>query len=199
MTKAGACLLSTTLFFAACGVGDDSGPNTNPNRQKCSAAFKTTGSFQAGSPARPIDPATTLPIGGCWPVGVWTFTATVDPDAAVPDLNGDGVGDRCGDSGTTPPTVEASYSFRVDRMDDPASDGLLESYTYLGSSANFFKVKVSEGGGGDCEGIMEMVSRDAKEWWTFNPNICTSADCIPPSNNIAGAGDYILYLEPQPY
>jgi len=201
MTKAGACLLS--VFLAACGVGDDAGggdPDLNPNRLKCSAAFKTTGSFTPGTPARPIDPDTTLPVGGCWPVGTWTFTATIDNDAPVVDITGDGEGERCGAlGGTQPPTIEGSYSFKVDRTEDPDSDGLLETYTYLGTSPAFFGVKVSEGGGGDCEGIMEFISADAKEWWTMNPNICTSANCQPASNTISGGGDYTLYLDPQPF
>jgi hypothetical protein len=207
MTKAGACLL-TSVVLAACGVGDEGGnnePDPNPNRLKCSAAFTTTGSFTPGTPGRPLvdgddDPLTPpTEVQGCWPVGTWTFTASIDNAAVVTDITGDGNGDRCGElSGTNAPAVEASYSFRVDRTDDPDSDGLLETYTYLGSSPNFAQVKISEGGGGDCEGIMEFLSQDKREHWTFNPSICTSANCQPPSNNIAGVGDYIFYLDPQP-
>jgi hypothetical protein len=131
---------------------------------------------------------------------VWTFTATIDDTAEVLDITGDGNGDRCGEvANTQPPALESQYSFRVDRVEDPDSDGLIETYAYLGSSAEFFDVKISEGGGGDCEGILEFKSADSTQWWTFNPNICTSANCQPPSNTITGTGDFTAYLEPQPY
>jgi hypothetical protein len=214
MWKAGA-LITSAMLFGACGVGDegdDPGSDLNPNRLKCSAAMTTSGSFQESTTnPRPNDPLgpdgqmgtaddNTTKIGGCWPVGVWTFTAAVDTTAEVVDITGDGVGERCGEvSGTQPPALEASYSFRVDRTEDPDSDGLVETYAYLGSSANFFSIKISEGGGGDCEGIVEFKSADAKQWWTFNPNICTSANCAPPSNTITGSGDFTTYLDPQPF
>jgi hypothetical protein len=211
MTKAG---VTFALLFTACGVGGpgDDEPDPNPNGVQCGAAFLTTGSFveDAANP-RPLDPIgpdgeagtaddNTVPIGGCWPVGTWTFTATVDSAAAVVDADNDGDGDRCGEvSGTNVPGLEASYSFRVTRTEDPAAGGLVESYQYLGTSPNFFGIKVSEGGGGDCEGIVEFKSTDSKQWWTFNPNICTSANCAPPSNTITGSGDFLQYFESQPY
>ena len=216
MSKAGAFLFASVLL-GACGVGDEgtNGPepgDPNPNRLKCSAALRTTGTFQESTTnPRPNDPLgpdgeegtaddNTTKLQGCWPVGTWTFTATVDDTVEVVDITGDGIGDRCGElSGTQPPTLESSYSFKVDRVDDPDSDGLLETYTYLGSSPNFFSVKISEGGGGDCEGIMEFKSSDDKQWWTLNPNICTSDNCAPPSNNITGSGDFTFYLDAQPY
>lgn len=195
-------LLIASASLAACGVGDTGGggggDDDNPNGIVCSAAFRTQGSFQPGTPARPIDPETGEPIGGCWPVGVWTFTATPDPEGEAIDVDGDGDPDRCGEvPGTAAPTVEQSYSFRVDRTEDPESDGLVESYAYLGDSPDFVNVKVSQGGGGDCEGIMEFASADRKSWWLFNPTICTSSSCDPATNNIAGTGDFTLYFSPQ--
>ncbi len=215
MSKAGAYLIATVLL-GACGVGDENDvpdpADPNPNRLRCSAALRTTGTFtESATNPRPNDPLgpdgelgtaddNTLPIGGCWPVGTWTFTASVDTTVDVVDITGDGAGDRCGElSGTQAPTLESSYSFKVDRVDDPDSDGLLETYQYLGSSPNFFAVKISEGGGGDCEGIMEFKSVDSTQWWTLNPNICTSANCAPPSSTITGLGDFTSYLDPQPY
>ena len=213
MTKAGVCLVSVVLG-AACGVGDEGpgGPDPNPNGIKCSAAFTTSGSFtEDPTNRRPLDPLgpdgemgtaddNTVPVGGCWPVGTWTFTAVVDPVAEVVDADNDGDPDRCGEvSGTSPPGVEQSYSFKVTRTEDPSVGGLRETYQYLGTSPNFFSVLVTEGGGGECEGVLEFKSADSKEWWTLNPNICTSANCQPPSNTIAGSGDYTLYLESQPF
>ncbi len=215
MRNAGAYLLASALLVGACGVGDegtDPGADPNPNKLKCSAALKVSGSFtESTTNPRPLDPLgpdgqlgtaddNTQKISGCWPVGMWTFTASVDPTANVVDITGDGMGDRCGEvAGTAVPTLEASYTFRVDRMEDPVNDGLVESYTYLGTSPNFFTVKVTEGGLGDCEGIMEFKSGDAKQWWTFNPEICTSASCNPASTSIAGAGDFTTFIDSQPY
>lgn len=214
MTKAGVYLLAS-FSLAACGVGDEGGgpiDTVNQNGIKCSAGIITTGQF-VEDPAnpRPNDPLgpdgeagtaddNTTKIQGCWPAGTWTFTATIDPAAEVVDVDEDGVGDRCGAvAGTVNPGFEASYSFRVSRIEDPNVGGLRDQYMYLGSSPNFHNVGVSEGGGGDCEGIMEFKSADSKEWWTFNPNICTSLNCQPPSNTITGGGDYTLYIEPQPF
>lgn len=186
MTKAGAWILFSVMI-GACGVGDDGGggPDVNPNRIKCTAAFTTQGTWAEGTPVRPPEIPT-----GCWPVGTWNFTAMVDATQEVVDVTGDGVGDRCGEvSGTQAPSVLAGYSFRVDRVDDPASDGWLESYTYLGDMATFFKLGVTEGGVGDCEGALELRSLDKKEYWIFHP--------AETGITIAGTGEYTLYLDPQ--
>ncbi|MBS1122304.1 MAG: hypothetical protein H6Q90_4532 [Deltaproteobacteria bacterium] len=193
MTKVGSLVLLSGMLIGACGVGDDSsgggggdgGADPNPNRYKCTAAFTTQGTWTEGQPVRPVEVPT-----GCWPVGTWTFTATVDDAQEVVDITGDGVGDRCGTvPGTTAPSVDASYSFRVDRVDDPASDGWVESYAYLGDMATFNKVSVSEGGVGDCEGDLELLSVDKKELWVLHP--------AQTGTTIVGTGEYTLYLDPQ--
>lgn len=208
-----------------CGVGDDpTGPDPNPNRVRCSGAFTTMGLFVEAVLRPliddPIDPRNGFAIQGCWPVGTWTFTATIDAVAEVPDIDGDLIGDRCGDDGTTPPTVDAEYKFRVERVID-ANGEPVDQTTYLGTSPDFFKVKISEGGDGDCQGVMEMVSADKTKWWGLNPTICTSDQtrvppecactdpeapgcCRPlcgafPPNGILGTGDFTEYLEPQPF
>jgi len=203
MTKAGISFVLCALL-GACGVGDEGDDGVtptdpNPLRLQCSAGITITGTFTE-SVTNPRPPDVNDPTqlqGGCWPVGTWNFTAAVDPAADVLDITGDGVGDRCGEvAGTTAPTFESSYSFSVDRVDDPANDGIVETYQYIGTSPNFVSIKVSEGGGGDCEGIMEFKSTDSKSWWVFNPVICTSAGCVSPSNTISGKGDFTVYLDP---
>src|SRR5215218_2236425 len=105
--KAGmSVLFGIGLLTAACGVGDDDDfkpdpIDLNPNGVVCSAAFAITGTFAAGTPARPVEVPT-----GCWPVGLWTFTAAIDPAADVLDIDGDGKGDRCGTvAGTAAPSL----------------------------------------------------------------------------------------------
>jgi hypothetical protein len=222
MTK----LWPALLLLGACTVGqgdiDDGdsivGPSDpeNPNAIRCTSAFKTSGAFNqtANRPnvTEADDPRFGLPVQGCWPVGTWSFTVTHDAEAEVLDIDGDGIGDRCGEvAGTTVPALEASYSFSVTRTQDPDSDGLLEQYTYNGSSPNFFSVKVSEGGGGDCQGGMEFASADKTQWWSFNPTICTSDEtrpgvpdaqlvCKPWGNRmVLGGGEFTQYLSPREY
>jgi hypothetical protein len=216
MTK----LWPALLLLGGCLVGDGSvddgdqtptGPSdpSNPNSVKCSAGFKTTGSFSQ-SEVRPTVQGEV--IGGCWPVGTWTFTATVDDTFPALDIDGDGVGDRCGVvPGTSVPTVESSYSFTVTHAEDMDAGGTVESYTYNGSSPNFFAVKVTEGGGGDCEGGMEFTNADRTQWWTLNPTICTSDEIRPNApeaqkvckawgnRQILGSGEFTQYLVPREY
>jgi hypothetical protein len=198
MRKAGSFIL-VSLVVAACGVGndmpgggdDDPLPiDPNPNGIACSDTFVITGTFTEGVPARPIDPETQMPVGGCWPVGTWTWTAALEMTMEVPDITGDGVGDRCGSvAGTSRPTVNSNYAFQVMRVDD--GEGFVESYEWTGDRTNYWKVKVSEGGGGDCEGAAEFISPDKTGYWNMKPN--------QAGNVLSGFGEYILYLEPQPY
>ncbi|MGN6108867.1 MAG: hypothetical protein ACTHU0_27420 [Kofleriaceae bacterium] len=187
MRTAGTFLV-LSLMAGACGVGEDGEPlepiDPNPNRIACTSAFKTRGTWTAKDPLRPADSPT-----GCWPVGTWTFTATLDNEAEVLDIDGDGVGDRC--EGSNVPQLAASYSFVVNRMDD--GEGWVESYQYTGDTSihQLHKVSVSEGGGGECEGEVELVSADKKGYWVLKPMQTREA--------IDGFGAYTKYLEPQPY
>jgi hypothetical protein len=126
----------------------------------CEETYSLRGTWTAGTPVRDSSAPT-----GCWPVGTWTFTPTLDRTREVGDYNGDGKADRCGDvTGTTAPTVAASYSFRVNRVDD--GSGWVDSYTYLGShTAPEVRVEVSGDGGGECEGDVELI--DGEKVWNF--------------------------------
>ena len=191
MRNAGAYIL-VSLFAAACGVGDDGDTDKpleqidpNPNKVRCSAAFKTQGTFTPKAPLKPAD------VSGCWPVGTWTFTATIDGNAEVLDVDKDGVGDRC--QGAAAPKLAASYSFVVDRTPDPLDEGWTETYTYTGDTAihSLHVVKVSEGGGGECEGAVELVSADKKQYWVLKPSLLRGS--------LGGFGEYTEFIEPQPY
>lgn len=169
---------------AACGVGsgDDGMPSSDdPDALAgitCRAAFKTTGSFVAGTPGRPTDPDTGMPITGCWPVGTWTFTASVDADATAAETH------PCSPA----PGVLASYSFKVDRTNDPNAGGLVESYTWNGDQSMLYKLSVSEVGGG-CEGGLELYSADNKEYWNMKP--------LLDGTTITGFGEYAKYSAAQ--
>jgi hypothetical protein len=144
----------------------------------CTASFKITGTFAPGTPARPNDPDTGMPIDGCWPVGTWTFTAMVDP--AAPD--------DC----KTPPTALTSYSFRVDRMDN-GTDGLVETHTNLGDVGTMSThIAVSSNGQG-CEGSFELGSPDGKDYWNMQPTLLNVPAGMAPSTALGGSGDYAEY------
>lgn len=174
----------TLATLMACSVGEDgggggggSGSGTGSDDRDmtlgivCNSEFKITGSFAPGMPGRPIDETTMEPIGGCWPIGTWTFTAAVDPDA-----------NEC----TPAPTVQASYSFRVDGMDD--GDGIVRSYTNLGSLGNLQYHLAVSGNGQGCEGNFEVGSADGKQYWNLQPLVPNDAPTM-----IAGKGEYALY------
>jgi hypothetical protein len=224
MTRHAGVSVLLGLLMAACGVGDegggpggDDGPpieDPNPNKITCSATFKvTTGSFQLSptptwEEAHPPPEGTPRSATDCWPVGTWTFSAAIDPTAPVLDINDDGKGDRCGEvTGTTAPTLAATYSFKVTRTPlidnngtptEPADDtqiGWQEGYEYLGDMATFKSVHVSEGGGAQCEGTLEMRSADKTAFWTFKPDLTLPIDAT--TGTIEGLGEYTLYAEAQ--
>ena len=200
--KAGAVL--SLMFVAACGVGSDGGDdmpdpmpdpiNPNPLAIQCTDAFKVMGTFTP-STARPVD------VGGCWPAGTWTFSVTLDPtNEAILDINGDMMPDRCGAvAGTVPATFKPSYSFVVTRTDD--GDGYTDSYamatgqpfqTSCASAGDCVaRLKVSEGGGRECEGGLEIYSADRKQYWNLHPAQATG------STTLDGFGEFTQYVEPQ--
>lgn len=194
--RLGAFLVVSSLLGVGCGVGDDSG-----DMPVCSDAFKVTGTFVPGTPARPAtlpspDPDGTYPpFTGCWPVGTWNFTVALDPDATIQDFNDDGTSDRCGQvADTKAATFDASYSFVVERKDDATLD-YVDSYSLTGSTTSgdktlwndkvVYKLDVSEGGSGQCEGGISIYSKDGKTFWNLHPALTDTT--------IAGTGDFFYY------
>jgi hypothetical protein len=171
---------AASIALAACGVGEDNTDPLDPLERDvilCRAAFKTNGSFEPGVPERPLDPETNLPITGCWPVGIWTFTAAVDPDRTNQEET------PC--TGDQIPSVLPEYKFRVDRTENEEAGGLVESYEYLGDEAMLFRLKVSEGGGGECEGGLELFNVENTQYWNMKPALTQTV--------ITGFGEYALY------
>lgn len=187
MTRiAGATLLLAALTAAAgCGVGGDDGGGTTPpgddqpgpvdNAEVCSASFAITGTFaRDNNTPPPTDPETGTPLTGCWPIGTWTFTASV-------------ASNMC----TTAPTVLASYSFTVART--PAPDGGNDTVQTLNNTTpNMgtlkYHLSMSSNGQG-CEGHLEFGSADGKQYWNMTPTL--SKDLT--ATTLSGGGDYILY------
>jgi hypothetical protein len=195
------------MLLAACGVGGDDGPDPvdpNPLAIACTDAFTVTGTFTP-STARPVDnPATPNideSVAGCWPAGMWTFTAALDPtDDNILDVSGDKIPDRCGRvAGTQAATFEAGYAFTVTRTDD--GDGYVDAYAMNSSGLAadcsaagakcVFRLKVSEGGSRECEGGLEIFSADRKQYWNLHPEQATG------STSISGVGEFTQYNAPQ--
>lgn len=172
MTRTFGAFVLLSSLLAACGVGDEGAESDNRDTQLgilCNAMFLTSGTFTAALPARPADQT------GCWPVGTWTFTATVDSNEcpAAPSLLG-------------------SYSFKVDRAvnPDPTKDiGYEESYSWLGDQAMFYRLGVTSTADG-CEGGLELYSADGKEYWNFKP-------LLLDNGTIGGFGEFAKYATNQ--
>ena len=62
-------------------------------------------------------------------------------------------------------------------------------YAYLGDMAMLGHLKVSSGGGGECEGLLELWSVDNTKFWNMKPDMTGTA--------IAGHGSYAEYQDPQ--
>jgi hypothetical protein len=190
--KVGACVIFSVLV--GCGVGGGEGGESideNPLGIECTDAFKITGTFTP-STARPVD------VAGCWPAGTWTFSVTLDPtDDNILDVTGDMLPDRCGKvAGTQPATFKQSYSFTVTRTDD--GDGYVDSYTMSGISNDcaqpgecLARLKVSEGGGLECEGGVEIWNADRKQYWNLKPEQATGQSALQ------GFGEFTQYVEAQ--
>lgn len=199
--RIGACLVMSLLI--GCGVGGGGGDgfddpedlDPNPNKLTCSDAFKISGSFVESEP-RPAD------VAGCWAVGTWTFTVSRDPgEDNVLDITGDQKPDRCGAvSGTTAATSETNFVFQVTLEGDPEIPGdsfekyALEGQTIVGERTQWNgklveKMKVTEGGSGECEAGIELISMDGKSEWNVKPSLA--------GTTLTGIVDFALYQDSQ--
>jgi hypothetical protein len=176
----------TALLVGACGVGDDDGTTPPPfteDPRLCTANFTIAGSFTLGmAPPDDVNNDTGEPPGdgqpdimGCWPTGTWTWTvAAADTTCA------------------TAPTPEASYSFRTDYVVTDGDPGYAYTLVAPALTSNF-RLKVSSGGGGLCEGGLEIFSADGKESWNLQPAL----DVFNASGPLTGVAEYALWKESQ--
>lgn len=169
MRKVGALIL-LGLSVGACGVGEEdyTPPETDDRNEElgiiCEAVFNLTGTFVAGTPGRPAE------VSGCWPVGEWTFTASI-ADNACP----------------TAPAILPSYRFTVGRIEGADMQGYVDTYSWAGDISAVRRLKVTAGGGGECEGGLELFSADGTQFWNMKPN--------QTGGVLSGTGEYALYNE----
>ena len=166
MTRAG--LLSIVLF-GACGVGED--PVPNPTDRQCSATMNVTGSFVQGV-APPLNNDGTA-YEGCWPVGTWTFAATIDQNDCSPA-----------------PVVLPSYSFKGTLVQDVDTGDMLQHFDYLTDPSAHSIIRVTAAGNKACEGELSLYSTDGKQVWILKP-------WLNPDNTIVGDGEFAMYTNSQ--
>ncbi|MBX3159626.1 MAG: hypothetical protein KF773_26890 [Deltaproteobacteria bacterium] len=177
--KLAAFLLSGVFFLAACGVGDDDGGDDTSGTDKrlCTTTFALTGQYTLGSspPDRvnnetQAPPADGIPdIQGCWPTGTWSFSLTATEGTCTP--------------APAPPTTVA---FRVDFVDDAVEPRYTYTLTQPASGVRNPRVSVSQGGGGTCEGIIELFNDNGKEVYNLTPYISV----FNQSGPISGQGEF---------
>jgi hypothetical protein len=175
-----------SLSLSACGVGDNDMPDLpmTPEPRVCSSTLAITGTFTIGAAVPDeVNNDTQLPPGdgmpdftGCWPTGTWLFNLAVGENSCE-----------------TPPVPLAEYRFRTDYVDDAMGEPQYE-YTLLAPQLTTnFRLKVSSGGGGLCEGILEIYSPDGLESWNLHPAL----NSFNMSGPLSGEGEYALWTESQ--
>ncbi|MGE0550978.1 MAG: hypothetical protein AB7O24_00420 [Kofleriaceae bacterium] len=182
LKPAGLCLL-VGVGLGAC-VGEAPLPDTNMNPEDvvlCRAVFKVTGAVTE-APPRPIDEESGQPITGCWGKGVWTFTAELNAEETAAE-------DPACTGSDLPEQLAAEYKFRVTEVDADDGSGKAETYEWLGDQAMLYRLKVSEGGGGECEGGVQLYRDDNRGYYNFKPALTGAT--------IDGFGEYALYEIPQ--
>jgi hypothetical protein len=164
------------LVVSACGVGDD-GPPSTPEPRTCLAHLALTGTFTM-SQASPDNqnnntgdpPGDGIPdIQGCWPVGVWTFTASV-------------VDNTC----AAAPELQSQYKFTGVFVPDPVTPDYTFTLNAPDPNTMHHRVGVSEGGGALCSGSVELYSDDGLKSWILDPAL----NVFNTSGPLTGQGEY---------
>lgn len=163
-----------SVFFLACGVGDDA-PTPDPDideRILCQATLTMSGTFTA---AAALDPA-----GGCQPIGTWNV------NVALADM-----GD-C--SGTIP--FKPSYSYTVERRTpDPNDPNAAGAIVYNGTGDET-ALNVSSGGGGQCNGKFTHLNPNGSMFNEFALRPWMDAPLAGGTTmTLKGEGTYSLWSE----
>lgn len=154
------CIALVTSASLAC-VPDGKGDlEADQNGKVCSAYLSLEGTF---TESRPVDP---LEVKGCWPVGTWTFRAKLEQNDCA-----------------EPPALEPEYSFLVERDEDQ-----VETYKYLTDPEwERVYIKVTSGGGGLCEGGLEVFSEDGMKVLNLKASLLED-------QTLTGFGEYDVFM-----
>ena len=177
-------LLSSLLFIGACGVGDEE--TNTPDERLCAAQLGLTGTFTMSAPAPDVvNNDTNMPpsdgqpdFTGCWPTGTWAFTANIESTT-------------CSSAPVQPAT---EYRFTTTYTQSPDGAGGEYTYTLVSPALQMgeYRLKVSSGGGGECEGVMELYLDGAKKAWILHPAL----NVFNQSGPLTGVGEYGEFDEP---
>ncbi|MEP6863295.1 MAG: hypothetical protein ABJE66_21905 [Deltaproteobacteria bacterium] len=162
----GACTTGDDPGAGGGGGGGGSGSDNNTLDRICTAQLAITGTFVPGQ-AAPLNPDGST-YEGCWPIGTWTFAATV----AMNDC-------------ATAPTMLPSYAFVGTVTTDPQTGDPLQNFMYTTDPTAHTIVHVSEASNAQCEGEVDVYSTDGKQIWNMKPWLATGT--------ITGEGEYSLY------
>jgi hypothetical protein len=188
--------LVSMIGVVACTTGDDANSkNPNPQGRVCGATMTVSGNFVA-------DPSAPAPTGyaGCWPAGMWTFSAAV----AMNDCS-------------SQPMLAQSYAFQgieefsctldpmqrcsVDADCAPTSSGtcdptqpIVDKFKLVTPDPTSIRsiVKVSELGNAMCEGEVDLYSNDGTQVWEFRPDLQQMV-----SGNLTGQGEFTIFTTDQ--
>ena len=176
-----ACTSGSSPGGGGTSDGGYKGPPSEAGMQQegiiCSTFYSSSGTFVPNAADPP--PAN---FTGCWPIGAWTFSLTVNTDT----MTGGNV-DTCATAGKEP-TPLSKYQFTgatsMDANGDPVEDF---SYTPQSPDPNVHStIKVTEGGSGLCEGDVELYDSTGMKVWSLNPEL--NAD-----NSVTGGAEFDLY------
>ena len=173
-TRRGICIFVSSLLRLWTSVipGDGAPTPMNPNGRTAPPRSRPTGrSHPTAANAAPMDGST-----GCWPVGMWTFTAAV----AHERLHA-GAGARGAVLSSRAPVTQR-HERRPDRQHVHVSQRPDELARDI--------VKVSEGGSGPVRRRADIYSTDGKIVWLLKPEL--NAD-----NTITGDGEYGVFTTDQ--
>jgi hypothetical protein len=183
----GSTIMACTTGSPSGGLTTDAKPGppseaaVNQEGILCSTFYSSTGTFVPNTAEPP--PAN---FTGCWPIGAWTFSLTINTNTAT----GGGT-DTCATAGKEP-TPLTKYQFTgstgSDAMGDPTE---VFSYTPQSSDPNIHTtIKVTEGGSGVCEGNLSLYDTTGTKVWSLSPEL--NAD-----NSITGGAEYDLFMTDQ--
>ena len=186
----GAFVLLGLGLFAACGVGDDTPPPHDTTDRMCQASGTVTGTWTQSLADPDLDGDGQPDILGCWDAGVWSFSATV-------------VTNNC----NTAPVPLGNYKFSStyqitptgctpgskDAQGNPLCELSSEMYAYMTDPSIHSHVKTTSGGGGICEGELELFSPDGLQVWTFTPVLSSYTDANMTGGVVGGQFEFAVY------
>jgi hypothetical protein len=162
--KLASLMLSGAFVLAACGVGDEGGDDdgVGADVRLCTTAFTLNGTYSVSqAPPDRMNNETGEPgadgmfdIQGCWPTGNWSFQLTPSESNCTPA-----------------PQPPVTIAFRVDFIDDAIEPAYRYTLTQPTQGVESPRISVSQGGGGFCEGIIELFNSDGKEVYNLTPNV----------------------------